>query len=965
MSKGDAKEKIKQLMAKYEQVKSSNRLRDYKEEETKSGFISPLFAALGWDMADKYEVSMEEHISGDRADYGFYLNGIPKFYVEAKKLSADINDPNYAKQAIRYAWNKGVTYSVLTDFESVKLYNAKIVSDELIHKLIFNLSFNDFIGQFDKLRLLSRESFESGALDKYAEDIGKKYKKITVTEELSKDLNECRLILTEGFKMWNKVSEEELDEGVQKLINRLVFMKVLEDREMEPPIITPILNDWKSARSKSNKQIPLYKTMISKFRELDSTYNSNIFGEHPFEQWEDVDNATERVINILYGKPKGSEFEYDFKLIPADVLGTVYESYLGYKLGKSKKNSKKEANISKDSKKRKEQGIYYTPAYIVDYIVENALGPVLEKCSSIMDLKNVKVLDPACGSGSFLTKAMDLILKRYEEIRKQKLSPFERTATKIQILGENLYGVDLDPQAVEICRLNLLINVAEVKFLLPSLSENIKNGNSLISGTDEELKKYFGPNFRNKKPFNWQEEFPEVFKKGGFDVIIGNPPYIKEFVNKSAFDGLHNSPYYQGKMDIWTMFACFSIDFLKNTGIMSFIAPNNWVSNTGASIFRDKVLAEGELKTFIDFGDYKVFEHAGIQTMIYIFEKHKPSKKYTVEYLRINDKHIEEGRLIAILHGEQQKIEIEPEKLIGKNITFVSFEAGSIFDKLDDKRNFELNDNEISNGIHHHHDAVNKDRQEILGVGFKIGDGIFILNDDEKKMMKLTSKELQLLKPSYTTEQLHKWYGDSNNKEWVIYTDSSFKDSDKIDSYPNIKKHLDKFKEVITSDNKPYGLHRAKKEKFFKGEKIIALRKCLRPTFTYVNFDSYVSATFYIIKTERINQKYLTAVLNSSLIAFWLRNKGKMQGNNYQLDKEPLMSIPIHGVDQKEDKPIITLVDKMLLLNKEFYQFKENSEKWQKIKEEIDKTDKKIDEEVYKLYGLTSDEIKIVEGDTE
>ncbi|GAI34013.1 unnamed protein product, partial [marine sediment metagenome] len=168
-----------------------------------------------------------------------------------------------------------------------------------------------------------------------------------------------------------------------------------------------------------------------------------------------------------------------------------------------------------------------------------------------------------------------------------------------------------------------------------------------------------------------------------------------------------------------------------------------------------------------------------------------------------------------------------------------------------------------------------------------MGDGIFVLRENEKKSISFLENELELINPSYTTNELHKWYGNPRNKEWVIYTDSSFNKPRNIRPFPNIKAHLDKFKKVITSDNKPYGLHRARDEYFFKGEKIIAVRKCKEPTFTYTDFDCYVSATFYVIKSERINMKYLTAILNSKLIAFWLRHKGKMQGNNYQIDKEP------------------------------------------------------------------------------
>jgi len=193
-------------------------------------------------------------------------------------------------------------------------------------------------------------------------------------------------------------------------------------------------------------------------------------------------------------------------------------------------------------------------------------------------------------------------------------------------------------------------------------------GNSLISEGEE---KY--------SPFNFQAEFKETFGQGGFDVIIGNPPYIKEYTNRSAFDGLRDSPYYQGKMDIWTLFACRAIDLLKDGGYFSFIAPNNWLTNAGASIFRDKILSEGQIVKFVDFGDFKVFKDAGIQTMIFVFKKDKPRKSYKTIYAKITDKNIEKGAVNMLLqsnfkvgNGGVTKFdaEIDPKKLAGKNIVF-------------------------------------------------------------------------------------------------------------------------------------------------------------------------------------------------------------------------------------------------------------------------------------------------------
>lgn len=611
------KQEITKLVEKYNKLKAENKIKNYNEAQTISGFIEPLFMLLGWDVHNLEEVTPEENISGDRVDRAFRINGITKFFLEAKSMKADLDVESYARQAIKYAWNKGVNYAVLTDFEGIKVFNANAHSKTLRDKIIFQISCENYVSDFEKLLFLSKKSFERGELDKYAEEHFKKAQKLTVNEKLFGDLRKAREILTDSFRGWNtELSQEDLDEGIQRILDRLVFIRVLEDRKLEDLILRPL-----ARYDKKNQEI--FHSLIGKFRELDEIYNSNLFQEHACEKWENHDLGDfKKVIEILYGT---DVYEYDFKEIPADILGGVYENYLGYiaqnPIKVEAKGSKllqvegKKEIKEKSRKKRKEQGIYYTPKFIVDYIVKNTLGEKLKEVKSANELKKIKVLDPACGSGSFLTRALEEINNKYKDFGNKG-----DQNTKTEIILSNIYGVDLDSQATELAKLNLLLDTLERKEKLPNIS-NIKVGNSLISGSEKEFQKCFGKNWRNKKPFNWQEEFSEVFQQGGFDVIIGNPPYIKEFVNKSVFDGLHNSPYYQGKMDIWTMFGCVAIDLLKDGGILSFIAPNNWITNAGSSIFRDKILKDGELKTFIDFGDYKIFEQAGIQTMIFVFEK--------------------------------------------------------------------------------------------------------------------------------------------------------------------------------------------------------------------------------------------------------------------------------------------------------------------------------------------------------
>ncbi|MBU0528469.1 hypothetical protein KKF86_01760, partial [bacterium] len=339
--------------------KSSHSISKYSEEETKKGFIEPLFEALGWDIRNKNEVSAEESLSSGRPDYGFYLDGRLKFYLEAKPLKSDLHSPSLADQAVRYSWNKGATWAILTDFESLKVFNAQIINRSLADKMYFEIFYNQYLDRFEQLWLLSKESFRENLLDKDAEEHGKKLQKISVTTKLYEDLNKCREILTHDLAQWNKeVDEDLLDEGVQKLLDRLIFLRVAEDRGIERPTLMPLIRDLE------NKGGKLYESMIHKFREFDEIYNSNLFSPHPFEGWGEYSGATQKAINILYGKP--GYYEYDFKVMPVDILGSVYENYLGYRLEKSKKG----LSVSKDAKKRKEHGIYYTPTYIVDYIVK-------------------------------------------------------------------------------------------------------------------------------------------------------------------------------------------------------------------------------------------------------------------------------------------------------------------------------------------------------------------------------------------------------------------------------------------------------------------------------------------------------------------------------------------------------------------------------------------------------------------
>ncbi|GAA9180995.1 class I SAM-dependent DNA methyltransferase [Helicobacter pylori] len=473
-------------------------------------------------------------------------------------------------------------------------------------------------------------------------------------------------------------------------------------------------------------------------------------------------------------------------------------------------------------------------------------------------------------------------------------------------------------------------------------------------------------NLKNSKTLEWRFEFPEVLDDEGdflgFDCILGNPPYIKEGGNKELFASTKRLRTYQGKMDIWYHFVGIGLEILKQNRVLSFIATNNWTTNAGAEKLRNILLRETQFISLIDFGDYRVFESADIQTMIMCFKKIISPNQYFFDYRKIIAKKPSDTNRITLLQRKECEgnlylnAKIEKKNLINKTLFFSHFD--SIFNTILKNAILFLNKKEITNGIHPHYDRINKKINEKFSNQFFNGEGIFVLSEVEKNNLKLSQKEMKLLKPSYETAEIMKYLTLSQNQHWIIYTDSSFKNPKSMDDYPNLKKHLDRFKEVITSDNKPYGLHRARDERFFTGNpRIIVLRKCAKePIFSYVNFDCYVSATFYIIKTKRFDSKFLVGLLNSLLIRFWLKHRGKVQGNNYQIDKEPLMNIPLIKIT-KSNKPtankIIALVDKIL------------KSKEKDPKANTQELEKEIDALVYQLYNLTDEEIKIIEDGQE
>lgn len=467
-----------------------------------------------------------------------------------------------------------------------------------------------------------------------------------------------------------------------------------------------------------------------------------------------------------------------------------------------------------------------------------------------------------------------------------------------------------------------------------------------------------------RNAFEWRFEFPEVLNNTGefegFDLIIGNPPYIKEYDNREAFNGLRNLDCYQGKMDLWYLFGELGLKLIKPNNYLCLIATNNWVTNAGASKFRNEIINHSKIIELTDFGSFMIFENASIQTMVMLFKKDSETDNYSFNFCKLTaNKPVINDVTTLLKHKKADTNEfltphINRHNFIDKSLTFNNNESSELLNKIKSKQNFVIDSKkEIAQGIVPNPDIVNSNnflklsKSIITKNNIKIGDGVFVVEKGFFK--KLSIKEKKYIKPIYEPYLIDKYIIKNNDKEIIYITKKNYKND-----APNLIEHLSIYKEIMDErrENQQFKLdffhlHWPRDEYFFeKGAKILSVRKCASPTFSYTEEEAYVMMSFNVIKTDRINLKYLTGLLNSKLVAFWLRKKGKMQGNAFQIDKEPLLEIPILRPSDAKAHEIAKLVDKIIDLK-------------QQNKESIS-IESKIDELIFNLYELTPAEINII-----
>ncbi len=904
---------VERLVEKFKSLSTTKR-RKYNEAATRQAFILPLFSALGWDTADASEVSPEEKVSRGWVDFAFRLSGIPRFFLETKKIAEDLTDPRWVKQAIDYAWTKSVTWALLSDFEGLRVFNAEWKEHNPLRAQFIEFSVDTYLSDFERLWWLSRSQVAVGTLDREAEKVGKKVRKEPVNKHLFDDLRQWRHELFRHLRAYNEdYSLAQIDEAVLRILNRLIFVRTAEDREVEPPRLLPLLRELED-----RDLIARVPSELSKlFREFDSTYDSDLFAEHFSEKLECEPTPFQILIEGLHEK-RGGYMQYNFNAIDADVLGTVYEQYLGHVIADPQAVEVVERKI-----KRKAQGIYYTPTFVVKYIVQQTLGRYLEE-NGYQPSCPVRVLDMACGSGSFLIEAFDMLDHYVARGRNQPLGECDDIvdcARPVEILSQNIYGVDKDEQAVAVAKLNLSLKALHMREKLPML-ENIRVGDSLIYGSREELKEEFGEQWKDRRPFNWDIEFPDLMSSGGFDVIVGNPPYVsfglrgteKKDKQFDTFVRAHYPGSAEYKISTYALFMNRAIDLLRDGGILGFIVPDSFLLGRYFSKLRRYILDKCRIDEIILFSeDFWQGGIVGFPVVIIL------KKEQTQRFRRSN--------LTTVRLCES------PEQLVLGMFAAENAYKQSYFETIPFNR-FRLFFDPMSKQIVERMEARGV---ELVGLA-NVASGLI----GKKGKDTIVS-------------------GTRRDDNWL----------------PGITSGAEISKYVITPEGDFICFDKDELKSGFRDAQYFQPKLLMRQTG-----DSLIAAydedhllclnNIHVVNVSDsgVQIKYLLGLLNSRLMGYYYHTISLELGRVMaQTDIETVERLPIRPinsddpVDVRQHDKIVELVDEMLTLQKDYTEAEsQKEERRHNLKRRIDQLDEAIDQLVYEMYGLKEEEIKIVEG---
>ncbi len=1029
---------IVRLVKHYRTNRAACHAPGYKEAHARQNLIDPLFIALDWDVyntghaAPQYQpVVLEDSLdteSGKKApDYAFRIGRDPVFFAEAKKPSVSIKtDPDPAYQLRRYAWSAKLPLSILTDFEELAVYDCRARpsdKDKVSAGRIDYFTFEEYPDRWREVwDVFSYDAVRSGSFDAYAQSAKGKRGTSEVDAEFLKEIERWRDVLARNIALRNpRLSIDELNDAVQRTIDRIIFLRMAEDRGIEPYGRLLALTPGPSPVGKaSTGEGSVYTGLIDLCRAADARYNAGLFdfspkGDALAPKLKVDDAALKPILAGLYYP----QSPYEFSVLPAEILGSVYEQFLGKVIRLTPSHH---AKVEEKPEVKKAGGVYYTPAYIVEYIVKNTVGKLVEG-KSPKQLEGFRVLDMACGSGSFLLGAyqylLDYYLKWYVEHNPEKhpkavwqppLSsppPSEgdrggewrlTTAEKKRILTAHIFGVDIDRQAAEVTKLSLLLKVLEGESdetlgrqlalfperALPNLDANVKCGNSLI-GPD-----YFAgrlmpdtEELRRVNPFDWEREFPEVFHregakdaKRGFDCVIGNPPYIRIHNLVDYYPGevrfiqqaYHAAKF--GKVDIYVAFIEKALGLIRESGRVGFIAPNKFMQADYGIGLRELLSKQQALVELVDFGASQVFERATTYTCL-LFLAGSPQKEVLV---RFKQSYSSPAQFL-----DEMKSEVRPIDAFGASSwKAASSDETGVLQKLEKTRT------RLSDVV------------ELSITGVKTGANsifVFELLKAGKNLARLrpedTEIEVQLeteyLRPYLKAESL-KRYHISDGTRVLLYPYRLEGDQTRLvpeselkSAQPKTWQYLNEHKRTLENRQKGklkgpnwYGLSFSSSLRMFSADKIVTPTLAPQNSFSIDTagklFPQGAGGGCGLVPKKGQSAYYLVGFLNSRLLTFFFqRISSRFQGGWYAYEPRYLNRIPIRPInfsdpaDKARHDRMVALVEQMLELHKRLAGASAAGR--EVLQRQIDATDGQIDQLVYELYGLTEDEIRIVEGD--